>query len=75
MDYDALMPVLRRLAIEAGSKIMEIYEADDFDVVGGVGCEEMFLVGVFVQERSFSSSGIASESSCRIFVTTHAYVI
>ncbi|MEM8731303.1 MAG: 3'(2'),5'-bisphosphate nucleotidase CysQ [Pseudomonadota bacterium] len=32
MDYDALVPVMRRLAIEAGDKIMEIYNADDFDV-------------------------------------------
>lgn len=32
MDYDALIPVIRKLAIEAGEKIMEIYNADDFDV-------------------------------------------
>lgn len=32
MDYSVLVPVMRRLAIEAGEKIMEIYEADDFDV-------------------------------------------
>ena len=32
MDYDALMHTLRQLALEAGDKIMEIYEADDFDV-------------------------------------------
>lgn len=32
MDYDALIPVIRRLAIEAGEKIMEIYNSDDFDV-------------------------------------------
>lgn len=32
MDYDALIPVIRKLAIEAGTKIMEIYDADDFDV-------------------------------------------
>ncbi len=32
MDYDALVPVMRKLAIEAGAKIMEIYNADDFDV-------------------------------------------
>ena len=32
MTYDALIPVIRRLALEAGDKIMEIYEADDFDV-------------------------------------------
>lgn len=32
MDYDILIPVMRNLAIEAGNKIMEIYEADDFDV-------------------------------------------
>lgn len=32
MDFDRMMDVLRRLAIEAGDKIMEIYDADDFDV-------------------------------------------
>nr|WP_253285417.1 MULTISPECIES: 3'(2'),5'-bisphosphate nucleotidase CysQ [unclassified Ruegeria] len=32
VTYDALIPVIRRLALEAGDKIMEIYEADDFDV-------------------------------------------
>ncbi|WP_170786133.1 3'(2'),5'-bisphosphate nucleotidase CysQ [Ruegeria lacuscaerulensis] len=32
MTYDALIPVIRRLALEAGDKIMEIYNSDDFDV-------------------------------------------
>jgi 3'(2'), 5'-bisphosphate nucleotidase len=32
MTYEELIPVIRRLAIEAGSKIMEIYNSDDFDV-------------------------------------------
>ncbi len=32
MNYNALIPVIRRLALEAGDKIMEIYDADDFDV-------------------------------------------
>lgn len=32
MDYDALVPLMRRLAIEAGAQIMDIYNADDFDV-------------------------------------------
>ena len=32
MTYDALIPVFRKLAIEAGEKIMEIYNADDFGV-------------------------------------------
>lgn len=32
MDYEKLMGVMRRLAIEAGEKIMEIYDADDFEV-------------------------------------------
>ena len=32
MNYDALIPVIRQLAIEAGNKIMEIYNRDDFDV-------------------------------------------
>ncbi len=32
MNYEALIPVMRSLAIEAGAKIMEIYGSDDFDV-------------------------------------------
>ena len=32
MNYDTLIPVIRTLAIEAGNKIMEIYNSDDFDV-------------------------------------------
>ncbi len=32
MDHNALVPVIRRLAIEAGEKIMKIYNADDFEV-------------------------------------------
>ncbi|MFW2588516.1 3'(2'),5'-bisphosphate nucleotidase CysQ [Sagittula sp. SSi028] len=32
MNYSDLMTVLRSLAIEAGDKIMEIYNADDFEV-------------------------------------------
>ncbi|NRB20607.1 MAG: 3'(2'),5'-bisphosphate nucleotidase CysQ [Rhodobacteraceae bacterium] len=32
MPYDALIPVIRQLAIEAGNKIMEIYNSDDFEV-------------------------------------------
>ncbi|QEW22807.1 3'(2'),5'-bisphosphate nucleotidase CysQ [Marinibacterium anthonyi] len=32
MDYETLVPVMRKLAIEAGNKIMEVYNADDFDV-------------------------------------------
>lgn len=32
MDYEKLMQVMRQLAIEAGEKIMEIYESDDFEV-------------------------------------------
>ncbi|AVO37901.1 3'(2'),5'-bisphosphate nucleotidase CysQ [Pukyongiella litopenaei] len=32
MDYDTLVPVMRRLAIEAGHRIMEIYGSDDFGV-------------------------------------------
>jgi len=32
VKYDALIPVMRKLAIVAGDKIMEIYNADDFDV-------------------------------------------
>ncbi len=33
MDYGQLVPVMRRLALEAGAKIMEIYESDEFDVM------------------------------------------
>jgi len=32
MDYEKLTVVMRRLALEAGEKIMEIYGQDDFDV-------------------------------------------
>ncbi|TNJ45595.1 3'(2'),5'-bisphosphate nucleotidase CysQ [Phaeobacter sp. B1627] len=32
MNYDELIAVIRRLALEAGDKIMEIYDSDDFDV-------------------------------------------
>jgi len=32
VNYDTLIPVIRQLAIEAGNKIMEIYNRDDFDV-------------------------------------------
>jgi len=32
LNFDTLIPVIRRLALEAGDKIMEIYDADDFEV-------------------------------------------
>lgn len=32
MDYEQLVTVMRRLALEAGDRIMEIYDAADFDV-------------------------------------------
>jgi 3'(2'), 5'-bisphosphate nucleotidase len=32
LEYDTLVTEMRRLALEAGDRIMEIYEADDFDV-------------------------------------------
>lgn len=32
MTYDTLIPVIRKLALQAGDRIMEIYGADDFDV-------------------------------------------
>jgi 3'(2'), 5'-bisphosphate nucleotidase len=32
LDLSRLTPVMRRLALEAGDKIMEIYNSDDFDV-------------------------------------------
>ncbi|MBA84072.1 MAG: 3'(2'),5'-bisphosphate nucleotidase [Rhodobacteraceae bacterium] len=32
MDYEKLTTVMRRLALEAGDKIMEIYNSDDFEV-------------------------------------------
>ncbi|WP_171175267.1 3'(2'),5'-bisphosphate nucleotidase CysQ [Ruegeria sp. HKCCD8929] len=32
MTYDELIPVIRRLALEAGDRIMEIYNSDDFEV-------------------------------------------
>ncbi len=32
MDYEKLVEVMRRLALKAGDRIMDIYNADDFDV-------------------------------------------
>ncbi|MBN9885886.1 3'(2'),5'-bisphosphate nucleotidase CysQ [Salipiger abyssi] len=32
MNYETLVQVMRRLALEAGDKIMEIYNSDDFEV-------------------------------------------
>ena len=32
VNYDALMQTLRRLALEAGDRIMEVYRAEDFEV-------------------------------------------
>jgi len=32
MDFDRLVTVMRRLALEAGDRIMEIYDAEDFEV-------------------------------------------
>ena len=32
MTHEELIPVIRRLSIEAGAKIMEIYNSDDFDI-------------------------------------------
>lgn len=32
MDYEALITVMRRLALQAGEKIMEIYDSADFEV-------------------------------------------
>jgi len=32
MTYEELIPVIRKLALEAGDKIMDIYNSDDFDV-------------------------------------------
>lgn len=32
MDFNTLIPVIRRLALEAGDRIMEVYNGPDFDV-------------------------------------------
>ncbi|MEJ2028355.1 MAG: 3'(2'),5'-bisphosphate nucleotidase CysQ, partial [Maritimibacter sp.] len=32
MDFEKLATEMRRLALEAGDVIMEIYQSDDFDV-------------------------------------------
>jgi 3'(2'), 5'-bisphosphate nucleotidase len=32
VNYETLIPLIRKLAIEAGEKIMEIYDGDDFEV-------------------------------------------
>ena len=33
MDYEQLVPVMRKLALEAGAKIMEIYNSENFEVM------------------------------------------
>ena len=32
MDFNRLVPVIRRLALEAGDRIMEVYNSPDFEV-------------------------------------------
>lgn len=32
LDYETLIPLMRKLALDAGDKIMEIYNSDDFEV-------------------------------------------
>ena len=32
MNYDILIPIIRRLALEAGDKIMQVYDGPDFEV-------------------------------------------
>ena len=32
MNYDKLIPLIRKLALEAGDKIMDIYVQDDFNI-------------------------------------------
>lgn len=32
MDFDRLVPILRRLALDAGDRIMEVYDGPDFEV-------------------------------------------
>jgi len=32
MDFDTLVPVMRRLALEAGARIMQVYDGPDFEV-------------------------------------------
>lgn len=32
MDYDTLIPVIRRLALQAGDRILEVYNSPDFEV-------------------------------------------
>ncbi|MEI6098091.1 MAG: 3'(2'),5'-bisphosphate nucleotidase CysQ [Alphaproteobacteria bacterium] len=32
MDFDRLIPIIRRLALEAGDRIMEVYDGPDFEV-------------------------------------------
>ena len=32
MDFSRLVPVIRRLALEAGDRIMEIYNSPEFEV-------------------------------------------
>lgn len=32
MDFDRLIPIIRRLALEAGDRIMEVYNGPEFEV-------------------------------------------
>ena len=32
MDFQVLIPVMRQLALEAGARIMQVYNGPDFDV-------------------------------------------
>ncbi len=32
MDFDRLIPVIRQLAIEAGERILQVYNGPDFEV-------------------------------------------
>ena len=45
MDFDRLTMVMRRLALEAGDRIMEIYNAPDFEVRSKSGTAYMGVDG------------------------------
>ena len=39
MDYARLIPIIRRLALEAGDRIMEVYNGPDFEVKSQKRCQ------------------------------------
>ncbi|MCM2561873.1 3'(2'),5'-bisphosphate nucleotidase CysQ [Lutimaribacter sp. EGI FJ00015] len=67
MDYEKLTQVMRRLALEAGDTIMEIYNADDFDVK--VKSDESPVTEADEAADALISSGLRAEFPDMTLVT------